>query len=141
MPGLLRLGTGDEIHDPSAEDVERALRSLHGTDGHVILERDSSHFMQVASGTDRYGRDEGFLVLEYNEGTPQLHFQCTEDLEPDRIVRAFLTFHAGGSDYKHESRWKPLNRPLIRGFDRVIKVATLAIIAAILWFVWRMAFR
>lgn len=107
MPGLLRLGTGDEIRDPSAEDVERGVRALQGTDSALVLERGDGHFMQVASAIDRYGRDEGFLVLEYSEGTPGRHFQCHEGLEPNRIVRAFLSFHVGGNEYKDAFPWKP----------------------------------
>jgi len=134
---LLKLGTGEEIPDPSPEQVERALRSLRGGDGSVaILQRSDAVFMQVAGGGD-----EGFEVLEYSQGVPELHFQCLDGLETERVVQAFLKYREGRNDHEREFRWKPLKRTIFPGFDKVIKFATLAIIAGLVWFFLRIVLR
>lgn len=100
----LKLNSGQVIPDPSAGDVERGLRSLVEEDGGtVILERDGSRFLQTA-----WERDEGFVVLEYNDGRPDLHFQCLTGLETERVIRAFLGYLDGRDDHKRDFAWKPL---------------------------------
>ena len=108
MPGLLRLGTGDEIRDPSAQDVEEGVRALRGTDSSVVLDCGDGRFMQVASAIDYRGRDEGFVALEYCDGAPDSHFQCLQGLDLDPVIRAFRSFHAGQNDFREMFRWKRL---------------------------------
>lgn len=134
---ILRLRTGEEIHDPSRQDVEDSLRSLLEADeSSVVLQRSDAVFMQVAGG-----RDDGFIVLEYNDGGPDRHFQCLDDLDRELVIQAFINYRDGRNDHQREFRWKPLARTLIPGFDRIIKFATLAIIAGLVWFFLRVLLR
>ncbi len=137
MIPILKLGSGEEIRDPSPEDVERSLRSMPDGDGStVILQRDDARFMQTA-----WERTEGFMVLEYNEGTADLHFQCLSGLEKERVIRAFLGYLDGHDDYKRDFDWKPLHRPLFGGARSLMKVLVIAITAFIGWLLVRTILR
>ena len=129
----MKLGTGEEIRDPSPEDVDRKLRSMPDEDGSVvILQRDDSRFMQTA-----WERADGFIVLEYNDGRPDLHFQCVDGLEKERVIRAFLGYLDGRDDHKRDFEWKPLHRPLFTGGRLIIRVLGIALIAFVVWLLVR----
>jgi hypothetical protein len=137
MIPILRLGSGEEIRDPSPEDVERSLRSMPEGDGStVILQRDDARFMQTA-----WEPREGFIVLEYNDGSADLHFQCLSGLEKERVIRAFLRYLDGYDDYKRDFDWKPLHRHLIVGARPLMKVVVIAIVAFVCWLLVRSLLR
>ena len=77
---------GHEIDEPLTADlIEQAIFAMTGeSDSFVILSRDRMTYIQVAGGPRT-----GFL-LEYQEGSLEKHYSCTElDLGTSDVIQAF----------------------------------------------------
>ena len=99
----LEIGIGPKfLHDPSPEEIEEALRSLPGGDfSHAILSQDSMTYIQTAGGPY-----EGF-VLEYQEGSLDKHYICTDsNLGLDVVIRALQLYAQGDERWRTELEWE-----------------------------------
>ncbi len=127
MTLTLRLPDDSAVVDPSPAQIEESLRSLPGGDGSfAIVERSADAFMQVAGGGD-----DGFELLEYRDEASGRLWQCRDDLQRERVIRAFLRYAQGGDEHTGAFEWTPVGRVNTIGFDAVIKVVTLVIIAGL----------
>ncbi len=131
----LTLGIGESIEDPTAEQVEAALRALPGgDDSFAILGIDDQTYIQTAGG----GPD-GF-ALEYREGSQTSHYRCTnEHLAVDPVVAAFRDYLSGRSDYKSDLAWELESAPAgARGGAGVrLGAAVLGVLAALAFSLYR----
>lgn len=99
---ILTLSDGLTIEDPSAEDIEIALRAL-GIEGDdfAILDRSELDYMQTALDGDTF-------TLEYQEGSLDRHYQV-DSVPLAAVIEAFQQY-ARGEDaaWKFRFAWQHL---------------------------------
>ncbi len=92
------------IVNPSPSEIRRALKALPGgEDSFAIYEKGGSglSYMQTHGAAK-----EGF-VLEYQAGSLDAHFRCTNrGLSVERVVEAFISYAAADDRWQTEFRWK-----------------------------------
>lgn len=99
----LEIGIGPKVlHSPSLEQIEEALRFLPGgVFSHAILSQGSMTYIQAAGGPY-----EGF-VLEYQEGSLDKHYRCTDgDLDVEAVVRAFQLYAQKDERWRAGLEWE-----------------------------------
>jgi hypothetical protein len=132
---IIELGDGTKIKNPSAAQVEEAIRSLPGGDDSLAyLEQAYGVFIQAFGGVS----DRGFYMLEYRDGADELHFRYSKPgLETDEVVRAFIAYLQGRDDYKRDFPWQPI--AVARRANRLRLVVPIALIigAFVVW--WLLA--
>ena len=87
--------------DPSTATIEAALRSIE--DGFAVLARSDQEYIQATSvGAGSY-------LIERREGSADRHYQTRDNsIGIERVVTAFLAYHAGGSAWTADFNWAPL---------------------------------
>jgi hypothetical protein len=95
-------GFGESVEQPSAEQLEEALRSLPGgPDSFAILTRSEGSYIQVLGG------GESGYVLEYQEGSLDRHYFCPDpDLGIDAVVAAFQSYARDDDDWRTALSWR-----------------------------------
>jgi hypothetical protein len=100
----LTLSDGPTIENPSAQEIESALRDMEATGGEfAILDRGELDYMQAAGGDDEYG-------LEYQEGSLDRHYRV-ENVTLGAVIEAFQQY-ARGEDSAWKSRFAWQHLPL-----------------------------
>lgn len=100
----LTLSDGPAIENPSAEEIESALREMEETGGEfVILDRSELDYMQAAGEGGEYG-------LEYQEGSLDRHYRV-ENVTLEAVIEAFQQY-ARGEDAAWKSRFAWQHLPL-----------------------------
>lgn len=105
---MFTLSTADEqvIHDPSPEQISAVIEGLApGGDSFAILATDADEltFIQAIGSPS-----EGFS-LEYQDGSLDLHFECTsQDLTAEHVVLAFRSYRRGEPAWKTAFAWQRL---------------------------------
>jgi hypothetical protein len=93
----LTIADGPVIDDPSANDIEKALRAMETDQSEfVILERGDLDYMQAAGTFDG-----SLYTLEYQEGSLDRHYQAGS-VPLESVIEAFQDY-ARGDDVA----WKP----------------------------------
>lgn len=98
----LTLSDGPAIENPSAKEIEDALREMEETGSEfVILDRGELDYMQAAGGDGEYG-------LEYQEGSLDRHYRV-DSVPLAAVIEAFQQY-ARGEDtvWKSQFAWQHL---------------------------------
>jgi hypothetical protein len=94
-----------KIKNPTPAQIRQELKGLGGDNSFAIYEKSGSglSFMQTAGGPD-----EGF-VLEYQAGSVDSHFACTNTaLSVEEVVQAFVWYATGDDRWRSELPWEPI---------------------------------
>ena len=100
----LETETGATFDNPSAEQIDSALRDLvESGGGFAIL----SELEQVYIQTAENGMGE--CTLEYREGSEENHYCSTsEELSIDEVIKAFQDYAHSHNVWKNRFQWRPL---------------------------------
>jgi hypothetical protein len=95
-------GFGETVEQPSAEQIEEALRSLPGgPDSFAILTRSEGSYIQVLGG------GESGYILEYQDGSLDRHYVCPDaDLGIDAVISAFRSYARDDDDWRTALSWQ-----------------------------------
>jgi hypothetical protein len=100
---ILSTSLGEEIVDPNAEHIRRALSALDiGRDGvgWAILARSETTYLQVSGD-----KTSGFN-MEYQEGDVAYHYRAArENFELEEVVQAFAGYRDGTIDWSVYGDW------------------------------------
>ena len=99
----LTTSSGKEFLMPDAELIRKVILELPvGDDSFAILEKgyDGVHFVQTAGSAA-----EGF-ILEYQDGGPQLHYQCDEgNLDSQQVIAVFQAYARADPRWNAAHTW------------------------------------
>jgi hypothetical protein len=104
----LTLEDGTAIDQPTAEAIERALRTLNWLEDNsfAILERGDMTYLQTAQ-EDVPEVEQPFFVLEYQDGSVSEHYRvCEGPLPLERIIRAFQKYADQDDSWRGEFEWE-----------------------------------
>ncbi len=100
------LTTADEqvIRNPSPDQIGAVIDGLPaGADAFAILANDAdelTYIQAIGSPSEGFG-------LEYQDGSLDKHFQCTnQDLTAEHVVLAFRSYQRGETDWKTAFKWE-----------------------------------
>jgi hypothetical protein len=97
----LNVGGTSEIANPTAFQIERALRSLDATaDGFAILGLDDQTYIQAAVNSD------GSFVLEYQEGSTDSHYAVTGSVALTEVLEALQAYARKEGTWKARFAWE-----------------------------------
>lgn len=102
---VLVLNGEKEITNPTPAQIRQALRSLTGDEAFAIYEKSGSGltYMQTA------GSPESGFELEYQSGSIDAHFACTNSaLTFEEVQQAFLWYAAGDDQWLKKFTWEPM---------------------------------
>jgi len=94
---------GNTLNDPSLSHIREAVKKLKGgTNSFVILTKSGGgfSFLQVR-GSDKDGFD-----LEYQDGSTNDHYRCTDELTEEQVVAIFQAYRSGDESWKSKSVWE-----------------------------------
>jgi len=102
----LEIGNGQILENPTADQISGVLHALPGGDTHslAILIRDDWQLMQCSGGWK-----EGF-VLEYQDGSADEHFQCSDRRLPlADVIGAFQAYLADDDRWRTMFCWRKID--------------------------------
>jgi hypothetical protein len=88
--------------DPDDQIIAQALQNLTGEgDSFAILSKTEMMYIQTAGSSE-----EGF-VLEYQDGSLDRHFRCSDEhLDLDKVIWAFTLYICGDERWRTEFNWE-----------------------------------
>ena len=91
---------------PDAALLASVIHDLdQGIGEFAILSRDDSRFVQTAPDMDP-----GSFILEYRDGTQNLHIHCVDPyLGADAVIRAFTHYLQGDDRWLADHAWELMN--------------------------------
>lgn len=95
---------GTELTQPLDEAlIIRSLQSLNSDDdSFLILSKDGMSYIQTCKTSG------GHYVLEYQEGTPDEHYECADEtLNFQKVSVAFTSYLNGSDGWKTSLTWQP----------------------------------
>lgn len=101
----LLLSDDSKIVNPTPAKIKQALRGLLGDDSFAIYEKSGSGltYMQT-SGTPENG-----FILEYQAGSIDAHFACTNTaLTLEEVQEIFVCYATGDDRWRTEYSWEPM---------------------------------
>ncbi len=113
--------------------IERSIWGLKDeTDSFAILEKDEMHYIQTS------GDSENGFILEYQNGSIEEHFTCTnEPIDTNRVIKAFQSYLAQDRKWITEYTWEKENLSSSGGRSAIVVMAVLGFIivagALMLW--------
>lgn len=93
--------SGSLTKDPTVKDIADSILLLNDSDNRfMILSRDRMSYLQV------YGSSSSGWTLEYQEGSPENHFSCSEPhLSTARVQQTFIAYLEGNCQWKSIVSW------------------------------------
>lgn len=114
----LETAEGLKIADVTDEELINVIQDDTRRGEFIILIRREQEFIQ-AGGFPRFRRrffsrrqwlDEGdSIVMEYQEGGTDNHFQCTQEISKAKVQTAFLKYLKGDPSWKNDFQWKKID--------------------------------
>lgn len=99
----LETENGTLFDSPSAEDIRQAIETLETDENaFAILTARSLTYMQTIV-------TESGLELEYQEGDTDRHFQASQLLERQDVIRAMQQYAAGDEAWRNDFQWQHLD--------------------------------
>jgi hypothetical protein len=103
----MRLEVNGKLLSKNLDDqaIVQALQNLTGEgDSFAILSKTEMTYIQTTGSPA-----EGF-VLEYQDGSLDLHFRCSEEhLDLEKVIRAFTLYLRGDERWRTEFSWEQEN--------------------------------
>ncbi len=92
------------VNHPTTDQIDEALTLVANSSSRfATLSCSKMHYIQTALGSH------GGLILEYQDGSTDNHFQSLEtDLPFDKISQAFRGYARGESSWKQGFQWEPI---------------------------------
>lgn len=89
-----------ELDDALIKNLLASLKS--DDDSFLILSKDAASYIQTAKA------DDGFFVLEYQEGSLDNHYECEDEkLNLQKVSMAFSSYFNGTDEWKTALKWVP----------------------------------
>ena len=114
----LKTAEGLSITNVTEEELINMIQDDARRGEFVILIRREQEFIQ-AGGFPRFRRrffsrrrwlDEGDrIVMEYQEGGTDHHFQCTQEISKVEVQATFLKYLKGDPSWKNDFQWKKID--------------------------------
>ena len=91
---------------PDGALITSVIHNLaQGAGEYAILFRDDSRFVQTAPGMAP-----GSFLLEYRDGTQNLHIHCVDPyLDADAVIRAFMLYVQGDDRWLADHAWEQMS--------------------------------
>ena len=106
----LSMENGTELKDPSPAEIDQALRTLNRSEDNsfAILEQADLTYLQVAQEDDP-DQDAPRLVLEYQDGSMDRHYQAVADsLSLMTVIEIFQAYAGGDEKWRSRVQWEPM---------------------------------
>lgn len=125
--------SGIELRQPLDDAlITRSLHALNGDDdSFLILSKDEISYIQTCKTSD------GHYVLEYQEGSLAVHYECADEvLNFQKVLMAFTSYLNGTDEWKTSLAWQPLgsSSESSNGAARPVKLLVLVVVVAIIAF-------
>ncbi len=104
----LTLENGTVIDNPSAAQIDEALRSLDWMEENAfaILELAEWTYMQTAQDDDPEQQERVF-VLDHQEGSLKKHYHAVdEQIALERVIDAFQKYARGDASWRTDFEWE-----------------------------------
>lgn len=100
----LEMRWGKEIEEPSLPHVREVVEKLNGSvDSFAILHKSEFTYLQCHGGKlDGYN-------LEYQEGSLDQHFECTDNLTEEDVIEIFQAYRSGDENWRTKFNWEKQN--------------------------------
>lgn len=112
------------IENATEDDIRRIFEDEALRGEFVTLAREDEFYIQAA------GEGDGPYTLEYRDGSEQKHFQAKGDATKEQVLRAFLQYRRGSSEWKRDFTWEVISSGGGGKGCVVVAAALLAVVAA-----------
>jgi hypothetical protein len=97
----LKMRWGNELSEPSLPHIREAIEAFKGgSNSFAILSKGEFTYMQCQGGNSI-----GY-ILEYQEGSLDEHFECTDDLTREDVIEIFQAYRIEDGNWKTKFRWE-----------------------------------
>ena len=101
----LKMRWGKELPEPSSPHIREAIQALKGgSNSFVILHRSKYTYLQCHGG-----KSVGYS-LEYQEGSLDEHYECSDDLTEKDVIEVFQAYRNEDESWKAKFSWVKQNQ-------------------------------
>ncbi len=100
----LKMRWGKKLQEPSLPHIREAIEGFKDdSDSFAILAKSKLTYMQTVGS-----ESEGYS-LEYQEGSIDEHYECTNDLSREDVIEALQAYRTGDESWRTRFRWEREN--------------------------------